>query len=107
MSTKPRTPEHFPRMKHRAAGRIAKQARRLRATTTLFEALGIAAQITGQALSAMADRVAACAEAIRQIFEIPAKQSDYVLSPPPLVTTQPTTEAAPNRAASFMPGSKR
>lgn len=87
MSTKPRTPEHFPRMKHRAAKR---QFTYLLITVDLKPFI----------------------EACRKASEALAKMSmgywevGRKLSPPPLEPTQPTTEAAPNRAASFMPGGK-
>ncbi|WP_461169291.1 hypothetical protein [Arthrobacter sp. Z1-15] len=109
MSTKPRTPEHFPRMKHRAAGRIAKQARQHRETTNIFRTLSAFSEMAGQAMNTLADRLGTFIEGIRQIFQVPGKQSDYVLSPPPLIPSRTftLTEAAPNRVASFMPGGKR
>lgn len=83
MSTKPRTPKHFPRMKHRAAKRVARQERRERdrATFNNFWA------------------------ALWDAFT-PATQADFILSPPPLEPTHPPTEAAPNRAAFPLSGEK-
>ena len=68
MSTKPRTPEHFPRMKHRAAARIAKK--QVAALPQFLEAVTTAAN--------------AVAESLRKAFQMATEamnttQQDYSL----------------------------
>ncbi|WP_151723964.1 hypothetical protein [Arthrobacter luteolus] len=73
MSTRPRTPEHFPRMKHRAAKRQAVY-------------VDIPLDLSGFIAAARA-----AARALAKMTNLP---------------TPSPTEAAPNRAASLIPGEK-
>jgi hypothetical protein len=73
-----RTPANFPRMKHRAAGRLARK-RALKETTPGFF----------EVFSAMLDRafagIIAMGEAFTKIVALPPIQSDFALVPAPAV----------------------
>lgn len=67
MSTKPRTPEHFPKMKHRAAGRpyrlfgsaIKRLSKTLEGAAREFRKMGEAAFTAGENFQAL-DALVAC-----------------------------------------------
>lgn len=70
-----RTPENFPRMKYRAAGRHAKrQANALQRATSALEEMSLA-------VKRFAEGIAKMAESLAGAFRTPPSQSDFALIP--------------------------
>lgn len=70
-----RTPENFPRMKHRTAGRLRRK--QLRAVQSTFNAL----EVIGEFFNRFADALAAAGEAFARAFTPPPVRADFVLLP--------------------------
>ncbi|QDK01938.1 hypothetical protein SEA_VIBAKI_58 [Arthrobacter phage Vibaki] len=77
-----RTPDNFPRMKHRAAGRIARK--RGHGKMTVVEALNVFA-VVGRFVNDAVDSLIGAFEGIARAFRPEPTQADFVLTPPPLL----------------------
>lgn len=75
-----RTPENFPRMKHRAAGRLAKR----KAAQEAPNVFAVFAEVADR----VAKGITALAEGFARLFGAPQKQNDYILWPPPIIKQQ-------------------
>ena len=77
-----RTPDNFPRMKHRAAGRLTRQ--RGHSKMTIVEALDVFAAI-GKFMNDAVDSLIYTFEGIARAFRPEPTQADFVLSSPLLL----------------------